>query len=60
MTNDEIVKMMRMVAADAETDAAATVPFTPLGIGTTRGEILAMIAACATAIAALAENGVTA
>lgn len=55
-TNAEIAKVMRDVAKDCETDAAAEVPMTPLGLGTARGEMLAMIATVALAIAKLAEN----
>lgn len=47
---------LEMVRDDAETDAMARVEFTPLGIGTTRGEMLAQIRALANACLILLDR----
>jgi hypothetical protein len=56
MTRDEIAGVMAMVVDDCETDAAKPVPFTPLGVGTIHGEMLAQIAAIARAVEILAAE----
>ena len=43
----DITIVAQMIASDAEYDASKRVEFTALGVGTTRGEQLAMIAALA-------------
>lgn len=56
MTRDEIAGVMAMIVVDCEADAAAPVPFTQHGLGTSRGEMLAQIAAVARAVELLAET----
>lgn len=50
MNRDEHTSAIRacnMIIDDAQTDAAKPVPFTPLGVGTIHGEMLAMISTLA-------------
>ena len=51
------VEVMRMVADDCQKDSVRldSRPFTPRGVGESLGEMLAMIAACATGVANVAE-----
>lgn len=44
---DQIVATLHAIRKDAEADAAKPVPFTPFGIGSVHGELLAMIDALA-------------
>lgn len=54
MTLAEIASVMSTIVDDCSVAAQADVPFTALGLGTDRGEILAMIAAVARAVEILA------
>lgn len=54
----EVLRVMKMVAADCETDAAAldSTPFTPRGVGGVLGETLAMVKTIAVSVATLADT----
>lgn len=45
-----------MIIDDAQTDAAKPVPFTPLGVGTIHGEMLAMISTLALILKQILEE----